>query len=116
DLFLDGLQLVAHERGHPLLENPLQRGRGHAAPAYLATTRSRIWIESPGVTDWTSATENFSRVSVTRAVATSSSSSPSSSPVTGCTMGTLSRRRLMTAPGRMPSPAVRSTTILLVST
>ena len=57
-----------------------------------------------------------SRISVTRAVATSSSSSPSISPVTGCTIGIASRRRLTMVPGRMPSAAVRSITMRVVST
>src|SRR5215468_7922923 len=51
-----------------------------------------------------------------RAVPTSSSNSPRSSPVTGCTIGILSRRRLTTLPGRRPSRLVRSITIRLSST
>src|SRR5713101_6246235 len=83
DLRLDKLQVCADQTRDALLQDPFQGGRGHAG-SYLGTTRSLIWIRAPAATVWTSATENFSRISVTRAVATSSSSSPSTSPVTGC--------------------------------
>src|SRR5918996_4411182 len=116
DLGLDGGGVVAHEGRHPLLEDALERGCGHRTGAYLKTTRSLTWTCAPGATDWISATEKRSRVSITRAVATSSSSSPSTSPVTGCTIGIRSRRRLSTWPGRTPSTAVRSMAMRVVST
>src|SRR5438093_3649623 len=115
DLRLDKLQVGADQTCDALLQDPFEGGRGHAG-SYLGTTRSLIWIRAPAATVWTSATENFSRISITRAVATSSSSSPSTSPVTGCTMGIASRRRLTTVPGRIPSAAVRSMTMRVVST
>ena len=36
--------------------------------ALLGTTRSCTWTSAPGAVDWTSATENLSRISMTRAV------------------------------------------------
>src|SRR5437667_179002 len=114
DLPLDGGEVVPDESGDALLEDLLERRRRHTA--YFRTTRSRTCTSAPGATLCTSATENRSRISVTRAVATSSSSSPSSSPVTGCTIGIRSRRRLSMLPGRRPSRLVRSITMRTLST
>src|SRR5499426_7113 len=115
DLRLDALEVGADQTGDALLEDPLEGARGHASD-YFGTTRSLTWTRAPGATVWTSATENRSRISVTRAVPTSSSSSPSISPVTGCTSGIASRRRLTRVPARIPSTAVRSMTMRVVST
>src|SRR4030095_5380900 len=116
DLGLDDGEGGADERRHPLLEDALERGGGHRARAYFGTTRSLTWTCAPAATAWISATEKRSRISITRTVATSSSSSPRISPVTGCTMGIRSRRMLSVWPGRTPSTAVRSTAMRVVST
>src|SRR4029453_2648959 len=121
DLGLDGGELAADHERDALLQQRLEGGGGFHAGARRGRgqrrrTRSRILICAPSLALWTSTTENLSRTSVTLPVATSSSSSPRSSPVMGCTMGILSRRRLTTLPGLTPSRAVRSMTMRVVST
>src|SRR4029453_14219471 len=112
DLRLYGGQLAADHDGDPLLEKGFESGRRGEPRAGVgrgqrSSTRSRILISGVSAAPWISTTENFSRTSVTFPVASSSSSSPRSSPVRGCTMGILSRRRLTMLPGLTPSCAVR---------
>ena len=115
DVVLDRPQIVAHEGGHALFEDLLEGGGGHADGA---TSGRPGLVPRPGRRRrrLDLGEREFSRSSTTLAVATSSSSSPSFSPVTGCTMGVLSRRMLTTVPGRNPSAAVRSMAMRVVST
>src|SRR3990167_8267171 len=66
DLLLHQLEIDADQSADALLQDLFEGGRGHAG-GYFRTTWSLIRICAPAATTCTSATENFSRVSVTRA-------------------------------------------------
>jgi len=114
-------ELGADREGDTILEECLEwRGGFHRVrqrPAgYRSTTRSLTWTCAPAAAFWTSTTENLSFTSTTRPAATSSSSSPSISPVMGWTMAILSRLTLTLVPTLTPSAAARSMMTRDVST
>src|SRR5262245_25675853 len=120
DGFLEGPKISPDRQRDAILEQRFERGGGgHAddgTAAQRTTTRSSPLTCAPDGRLSIATTENLSRTSTTLPDATSSSSSPKSSPVTGCTIVILSRRRLTVLPSLTPSAAARSMTTRVVST